>query len=166
MGVQVSRFFTRRLGAVPVFQVVADGVVVGHGVTGNEVVSIDLLYAAGGASNDNSQLAFVMHVLHIRRALGEGLVPDQRSLAFHESQRFFGGLEGEFFGMVGVIQAQRNDGARLRHRCERRQPNHVVKAHAMAFVRALGDEQLAVRFDGLLNGAGPSNACVFHGASP
>jgi hypothetical protein len=94
------------------------------------------------------------------------LVADQRGLALHEGQRLFGGFEGKFLGVVGVVQAQRDDGARLRHGGQWRQPDDLVKAHAMAFVRALGDEQLAVGFDGLLDGPRPSNACVFHAASP
>ena len=91
---------------------------------------------------------------------------DQRGLTFHERQRFFGGFEGEFLGMVGVVQAQRDDGARLRHGGQWRQPDDLVKAHAVALVRALCDQQLPVGFDGLLDGPRPSNASVFHADSP
>jgi hypothetical protein len=65
-------------------------------------------------------------------------------LAFEKSQGFFGRFEGQFFGMVGIVEAQGDDGARLGHGRQWRQPNHLVKADPMAGMWPLHNAQLAI----------------------
>ncbi len=103
-----------QVGAVPVLEVVADGVVVGHRVAADEVVGVVALHVLRGLADHDGELAFVVHELHVGRAVRELAVADERALALDEHQRFFGRLEFEFLRVVGVVEAEREDGAGAR----------------------------------------------------
>ncbi|HNI71181.1 MAG TPA: NAD(P)H-dependent glycerol-3-phosphate dehydrogenase, partial [Marmoricola sp.] len=79
-----------QVGPIPVFQVVADGEVVGDGVARDEVVSVALFHLLGFAADDNGQFAFVVHVLHAVGANGECAMADQRGRALGKGQRLLG----------------------------------------------------------------------------
>ena len=61
-GCGVIAAFDTKVGAVVVFEIVADGVVVGDSVTGNEVIGILARDRPGSFPNDNGEFTFVMHV--------------------------------------------------------------------------------------------------------
>ena len=123
-GVQPSRLFTRRFGPIVVFQVVADGVVVGHGVAGDVVVGARLRDVAPVPPDDHRQLALVVHVGRVGRPARVPAMADDGVAALEEHQRRFRRLEGQLLGVVGVVEADREDRARL----DRRQPRDLVEA--------------------------------------
>ena len=62
---------------------------------------------------------FVVHVRDTRRAAGLGAVAADAPGALQKDQRLLGRLERKLFGMAGIVQSDRKDGARL----DRRQSN-------------------------------------------
>ena len=158
--------FHAEVGSVPVFQIVANGVVVGHGVAAHIIQSVFFFHMLGCASYHHGQLTFIVHVSHALRSACKGLVTNERGLTFDKHQWFFRRFESQFFGMVSVVQPQSQNGSGLRHRRQWWQPHHLVKLQALASPWAAREQQLAIRFHRFVNGACPCNACVLHTAPP
>jgi len=131
------------------------------------IVGIVALHVLRGLADDDGELAFVVHELHVGRAVRVLAVADERALALDEHQRLFGGLEFEFLRVVGVVEAEREDGAGACSWRERGQPGELVLRHDAAVVQAHGSVLLAVEFvarAGVL-AAFEDDACVLHAAS-
>ena len=119
---------------VVVLEVVADRVVVGDGVAGHVAPSrrARVTFFALRADDDR-EFALVVHERHVGRPARRAAVADQRARPLQERERLvLGVLERELLRMVGVVQAERDDGAGL----ERRQPDDVASRRARGRRRA------------------------------
>ncbi len=123
-----------QVGAVPILQVIANGIVVGDAIAGHMLQGTGTRDLSGLASDDHRQFAFVMHELHARGPASQPAVAQQGARTFEEHQGLVLGVEGQFLGVIGVIQAQRNDGAGG----EGRQPNHVPGGNHPAVLQHQG----------------------------
>ena len=120
------------------------------------VVGLISAHIAGGLADDHGQLALVMHERHVGRAEGAGAVADKGVGGLQEAQRFGGGLEGQFLGVVGVVDGQGEGGARL----DGRQPLDLVFGQDAAVRQA---HQAGAGFGGGVDDSVQDDAGVFHG---
>ncbi len=73
-----------------------------------------------------------MHEGDAGRPPRQSAMPDQGAGGLQEHQRFLLRAEGEFAGVIRVVEAERDHGAHL----DRRQPNHGVLGHDPAILEA------------------------------
>lgn len=103
--------FHPQVRAVVVFQIVADRVVIAHGIAGDIIHSLGFADAARGFPNHHHQFGFVVHVFDVIRAYRLLLVASKGVRRFDEYQRLGWRFKFQLAGVVGVIQPQREQRA-------------------------------------------------------
>src|SRR5688572_12026606 len=73
---------------------------------------------APALANDGHQLAFMLHLLGLRRE-DDGITGvDDRGRRFHKDQRYFGDFVAQFLGVFGIVAAYTDNLARFGRREE------------------------------------------------
>jgi hypothetical protein len=70
----------------------------------------------GCPADYDRQLALIVHELHTGGAAGHSPMPDEGSGPFEEHQRFLLRAERELLCVISIVQAECNDGTRLKRR--------------------------------------------------
>lgn len=103
--------FHPQVRPIVVFQIVADRVVVAHGIAGDIVHGLGFADAARGFTDHHHQLGFVVHVFDVIRAYRLLLVASKGVWRFDEHQRLGWRFKLQLAGVVGVVQPQREQRA-------------------------------------------------------
>src|SRR3984957_5865781 len=135
-----------KVGAIVIFQVIANRVIVRDSVAGHVIVRIFLRHVASCFSDHNRQLALVMHVRDTARAARLAEVPAQALRAFQKYQRLVGRFEGKLLGMVRVVETEGENSSWLNGR----KPDYIF----------FSDQPLVP--GNVMDGAGVGDARVFH----
>ncbi len=103
--------FGAEIGAVVVFEIIADGVIVGDGVAGDVFVGALAGDGAGGFADDDSEFTFVVHEGDSCRTASLSVVTDKGCAGFGERERLFGRIKLEFLGVVDIVETEGKNGA-------------------------------------------------------